>query len=77
MLEDVRDPGGVAGGRRKEDGEAVVVVRALDMDVPRAGALMLELQVRAFEALERLTADDRVAADSSDRAGFRFGHVNA
>ena len=44
---------------------------------PGAGALMLELQVRAFEALERLTADDRVAADSSDRTGFRFGHVNA
>ena len=63
VLEDVGDTGGIAWRRREEHRKPVVVVGTLDVDVVCAGPLMLELEVRAFESFEGLTALDRVAAD--------------
>ena len=65
VLEDVRDACRVHRRRGEADREAVVVVGAFDVDVPRAGLLMLELDVRGFEPFEGLSAGDRVAADGA------------
>src|ERR1700704_1461544 len=60
VLEDVGDAGVVLGHGGEKYGERVVVIGALDVDVPRAGPLVLELVVGAFEALEPLATQDRV-----------------
>ncbi len=73
MLEDVRHAGRVGRRGGKEDREAVVVVGALDVDVPRAGPLVTQLDVGA-EALEGLASHDCVAAD---RARSCVCHVNS
>ena len=73
VLEDVRDAGGVRWWRREKDGEGVVVVGALDVDVLRARALVLEFEVLALEPCQRFPALDRVTAD---RARGCDSHVN-
>ena len=73
MLQDVGNPRGVAGRSWKKDGEAVVVVWAVDMNVPRACARVQQLDVSTFDSLQRLAARDRVAAESAHRGR---GHVN-
>ena len=66
MLEDVRDACGVSRHCGKENAEGVVVVFGLDVDVPGAGAVVLELEVGAVEPVERLPAADGIAADRFD-----------
>src|SRR5207253_10621535 len=73
VLEDVRDAGRIAGWGGKEDGEGVVIVGSLDVDVARARSLVLELEVVAFEPVERFASCDRVACDLT-RSGLC--HVN-
>ncbi len=69
MLEDVGDAGGVLGHGREEDREGVVVVLGLNVDVSRPGAIVLELQVGAFQALEGFATPDGVPADGSEARG--------
>ncbi len=76
MLEDVGDPGGVAGRGGKENRKAVVVVGTFDVDVARAGRLMLELEVRSLESLEGFAPGDGVAADRVDVVRRGSCHVN-
>ncbi len=76
MLEDVGDPGGVAGRGGKENREAVVVVRTFNVDVARARGLVLELEVRALESFEGFAPGDRVAADRVDFVRRGSCHVN-
>ena len=73
MLEDVRDSGRIRWRRGKENREPVVVVGSLDVDVACARALVLELEVVAFEPVERFASCDRVACDLT-RSGLC--HVN-
>ena len=75
VLEDVRDPAGILRHSWKEDGEGVVVVGALDVNVPCAGVLVLQFQVRALEPFEPFSAKDRVSTDRSDTPRARPGHV--
>jgi hypothetical protein len=75
VLEDVGDTGVIFRNRRKENREGVVVVRALDVDVPGSCALVFELQVGAVEPVQALPAQDRISTNGSDAARTGSGHI--